>query len=127
MKNLTLWLKKIRFRQLIEIGGDSIAKGICASCNKEALVARVTNPKNNLSTLSCLNKDCIESAKLRVQYPPDDKRIREQLRIVVLSVCHFCSQMKTGVVAKPGEGAPCLKCDHNPNKNLTAELPELWF
>jgi hypothetical protein len=123
---LTLLAKAIRFWQLIEIGGDSIVKGRCASCDEEKLVVRIINSKNNFSVLSCFNEDCIENAKLRVQYPPSDKRAVEQLKIAELLVCRFCSQLKTGVVAKPGEGAPCLTCEHNPDKSKTAKLPELW-
>jgi hypothetical protein len=103
-----------------------MVKGKCASCEKETLVVKVINSKNNLAVLSCFDENCLENAKIRVQYPPDSKRIREKVGITELSLCQFCNQVKTGVVANPGEGAPCSQCEHNPNKNKAAKLPKLW-
>ncbi len=76
---------------------------------------------------SCLAEKCITDAKIKVEYT--SKPVVGKLRVGSRQflMCVSCPWVKTGLVFKAGEGAPCVKCIHNPNSAEAAKPPEFFL
>lgn len=85
------------------------------------------NSKTKLSVLSCFKQECMAEAKTIIGYPLVGEKKEKRTDMPKSSVCDFCRLVKDGIVAKPGNGAFCVKCRHNPDKNTAAKLPEFFL